>query len=394
MMTFCRAWCGILTGLLIASSAFAAEGKKAPSVTKIKDIIVHRDTRFYSAFPSVVRLKSGELLASFRRAPDRRIWGEKENHHSDPNSQLMLVRSSDNGETWTETPELIHAHPFGGTQEPNLIVLQDDSLVCSSYAFARVRDEVKERFPEGIRWRNFVWMGGYLLRSEDGGHTWSAPIIPPPVPGGVVKNVFGKPCPAFNHGAMCQGGDGRLYWAVATKNPSNPQVAETHLMTSDDGGRTWAYACLIAKDDNFSINETSLHRTPKGDLVAFMRTTGFDDHTLVARSTDGGKSFERWQDAGWQGHPHYALQLPDARIFLVYGYRHKPFGIRARILNAECTDFKTAAESVLRDDGLMEDLGYPWATLTQDGKILVVYYFHDDTGNRHIAGTLLSIGSQ
>ena len=129
-------------------------------------------------------------------------------------------------------------------------------------------------------------------------------------------------------------------------------------------------------------------------LVAFMRTTGFDGHTLVARSTDGGKTFAQWQDAGWQGHPHYALQLPDDRVFLVYGYRHKPFGIRARILNAECTDFKTAEEFVLRADGLMEDLGYPWATLTQDGKILAVYYFHDGTGNRHIAGTLLSIGGE
>ena len=394
MMTGYRTCLCILTWMLLASPAFVEESKAAPSITKIKDLIIYRDARFYSAFPGVVRLASGELVAAFRRAPDRRIWGAEENSHADPNSQLMLVRSRDNGESWTETPELLYAHPFGGMQDANLMVLQDDSILCSSYAFARVNDDVKKRFPEGIRWRNYVWMGGCLLRSEDGGHTWSELIIPPPIPGGVVKNVFGKPCPAFNRGAMCQGKTGRLYWAVATKNPSNPQVAETHLMTSDDGGRTWAYSCLIARDDSISIHETSLYRTPRGDLVAFMRTTGFGDHTLVARSTDEGKSFERWQDAGWQGHPHYALQLPDNRVFLVYGYRHKPFGIRARILNPECTDFKTAEERVLRDDGLMEDLGYPWATLTQDGKILAVYYFHDDTGNRHIAGTLLSIGSE
>jgi hypothetical protein len=32
--------------------------------------------------------------------------------------------------------------------------------------------------------------------------------------------------------------------------------------------------------------------------------------------------------------------------------------------------------------------------MTADGKILVTYYFHDDTENRHIAGTLLSIDSE
>ena len=30
----------------------------------------------------------------------------------------------------------------------------------------------------------------------------------------------------------------------------------------------------------------------------------------------------------------YALRLPDQRVLLVYGYRHKPFGIRARVLDA------------------------------------------------------------
>jgi sialidase-1 len=85
------------------------------------------------------------------------------------------------------------------------------------------------------------------------------------------------------------------------------------------------------------------------------------------------------------------LQLPDQRVLLVYGYRHKPFGIRVKILNAECTDFATTKEIVLRDDGGNSDLGYPWATMTADGKALVVYYFNKKNGTRHIAGTLLDV---
>ena len=155
---------------------------------------------------------------------------------------------------------------------------------------------------------------------------------------------------------------------------------------------SWKYACPVATDAKALFNETSLYETPKGDLVAFIRTENFNDHTVIARSTDHGKSFQPWQDAGWQGHPHYALRLPDKRVLLVYGYRHAPFGIRARVLDAECANFATAEEIVLRDDGGNGDLGYPWATMISKNRALVVYYFNRGDGPRHIAGTTLQVG--
>src|SRR5690606_13162415 len=111
-------------------------------------------------------------------------------------------------------------------------------------------------------------------------------------------------------------------------NSANPGKTSTHLMISDDKGTTWKYSCPIALDEKVTFNETSLYETPKGDLVAFMRTADFGDRTCIARSTDGGKTFQNWEDAGFKGHPHYALRLPDNRVLLVYGYRHAPMGIR------------------------------------------------------------------
>ena len=54
-----------------------------------------------------------------------------------------------------------------------------------------------------------------------------------------------------------------------------------------------------------------------------------------------------------------------------YGYRHKPFGIRARILNAECIDFATAPEIVLREDGSNGDIGYTWLVQLDKNHVLV-----------------------
>ena len=94
---------------------------------------------------------------------------------------------------------------------------------------------------------------------------------------------------------------------------------------------------------------------------------------------------------GFQGHPLNALRLPDKRVLLTYGYRHKPFGIRARILNPECTDYLPSEEIVLRDDGGNSDIGYTWPVMLDKIKILVVYYYNIADGTRHIAGTILEI---
>lgn len=160
------------------------------------------------------------------------------------------------------------------------------------------------------------------------------------------------------------------------------------MLVSEDKGETWQYSGLVATDDSVAFNEASVYETPKGDIVGFLRTTLYD-HACIARSTDGGKTFE-WKSMQFQGHPLAALRLPDNRVLLTYGYRHKPFGIRARILNAECTDYAISEEFILRDDGDGPDLGYPWPIMLEDNRVLVVYYYNKN-GHRNIEGTILDI---
>ncbi|MFN0169452.1 MAG: sialidase family protein [Bryobacteraceae bacterium] len=372
--------------LAAASVTSAQDG----GLKKLKDITIYSNDLFYCAFPSVVRRPSGELLVAFRRAPNRRLLGEKGYSHTDPNSYCVLVRSRDNGDTWTKEPDLIYAHPLGGSQDPCMVQLRDGSIVCTTYLWTWLNRQAGAKTQGTAERAQFVYQGGYLVRSDDGARTWKGPFYPPPVPGRDVKDGFGKPLPAYNRGAMCQGRDGRLYWAVAYAQNHSDRESDIHLMISADRGETWKYSCPIATDSKVTFNETSMYETPKGDLVAFARTANFDDHTVIARSRDGGKSFEKWQDAGWQGHPHHAVRLPDNRVFLVYGYRHKPYGIRARVLDAECTNFATAPEIVLRDDGGSGDLGYPWAVVLPNRRVLATYYINHNDGLRYIAGTLLS----
>lgn len=365
------------------------ESVEQGKIEKVKNVIIYEDSQYYSSFPSVVKSDEGDFIVAFRRAPERKLFGENgSSSHVDPNAYLVSVRSKD-GEIWTKDTDHIYAHPFGGSQDPCLLKLEDGTLLCTSYGWAFIRPDgipnlKKPYFMAG----GAVFLGGYLLRSLDNGKTWEGPIYPPHVEEEVNFSALGEPLPAYNRGALYEGKDGRVFWVVAVNDSVPIRKNSNHLLVSDDKGLTWQYSSLVATDDKISFNETSIYETPKGDLVAFLRTANFGDQACIARSTDGGKTFE-WESMGFQGHPLNALRLPDNRVLVTYGYRHKPYGIRARILNAECTDYESAPEIILRDDGGNADIGYTWPVQLDDKRVLVVYYFNKDNGTRHIAGTIL-----
>jgi len=377
-----------LAGAFLLSSVSAQDQSSIPGVKKIKDVLIYKDTSFYSSFPSVVKKSDGELLVAFRRAPNRMIFGEKGNNHVDHNSYLVMVRSRD-AEHWSKKPELIYAHPFGGSQDPCMLQLKDGTILCTSYGWQAVRPDgvpnLKQPYFEAA---GYIFLGGYLVRSTDGGKTWSEAIYPPSIPPEINYNAYGKKVPAYNRGALYEAKDGRVLWIVAAYDSA--RKTSNYLLTSRNKGLTWEFTGEVAKDPNILFNEASVYETPKGDIIGFLRTAKFDDQAVIARSKDGGKTF-KWESMGFQGHPLNALRLPDNRVLLTYGYRHQPFGIRARILNAECTDFKTAPEIVLREDGGSTDIGYTWPVQLDKSRVLVVYYFNKENGIRHIAGTILEI---
>lgn len=373
--------------ILIAAVTLLASGAtaKKKELSKVRDITIYRDSTFFSSFPSAVRTADGDLLVAFRHAPNQKLAGEPRNRHVDLNAYLVSVRSSDNGNTWTTEPQLMYAHAFGGSQDPCMIALSDGSILCSSYGWSRTTENIPESniHPKGVKAGTWRGLGGYLIKSTDNGRTWQGPMYPPPTKGTTARNIYGKLLPAFNRGAMWQAKDGSLLWIV-NRNSSN------HLLKSPDGGKSWNYMSEVAKCDTIPFNEASVYETPKGDIVGFLRCERKGNPAYIARSKDGGKTF-RYESMGFHGVPLTAMPVPDGRVLLVYGYRQAPYGVRARLLNSECTDWATAPEIVLRDDSLSPDCGYPWPVLLDDHHALVTYYItgDDPIQTRYIAGTIV-----
>jgi hypothetical protein len=87
------------------------------------------------------------------------------------------VRSRNSGKNRTQTPELIYANPFGCSQDPCMVQLRDGTIVCTSYGWALLQAEAAAKLKNAFRHGAFVFLGGYLLRSKDGSHSWQGPII-------------------------------------------------------------------------------------------------------------------------------------------------------------------------------------------------------------------------
>ena len=176
------------------------------------------------------------------------------------------------------------------------------------------------------------------------------------------------------------------------------------LFRSDDQGETFYDYTEMAFDEKCEKNflEPNLYLTEGGRLIGLYRTqtdfykpdVDYDDTYLnlhYSVSEDGGKSFGPVQEAKtlWGSSPFHALRLKSGTVLLSYGYRRKPYGIRARICNAELTNIDEVPEIVLRDDAPNNDLGYPHAIQLDDGSILVSYYISGDDGVRKIDATII-----
>jgi hypothetical protein len=108
------------------------------------------------------------------------------------------------------------------------------------------------------------------------------------------------------------------------------------------------------------------------------------------RSLDLGESWKRDEtpvlDTG-EGNPPSLIRLKDGRLCLTYGYRASPYEMRARLSSDGGHTWDP--EFTIRGHGGGRDIGYPRSVQRPDGKIVTVYYFHDEPkGERYIAATI------
>ncbi|TNJ62669.1 exo-alpha-sialidase [Paenibacillus hemerocallicola] len=353
----------------------------------IDHLILYKDTNYNSFFPSAVKRTDGQFVLGFRQAPDRRRTEEKISH-IDPSSRAMLLASAD-GEVWDAEPAVLYDDYLCGVQDPCLNQLRDGTLFATFFMWKVFEQEDVPEKQSGDKPIFGKWIGrrkdAHSIRSTDGGRTWDTPI-PIPVDGAIRGNSV-------------ELGD----WSILTPLYS-PETTRVNIARTEDRGRTWTEHAVIESCDGYTFEEPNLYRTPSGKLVAFIRTRNVSvqptadkprSPLYTSESTDGGRTWSRPAARPYYSpSPFHALTLDSGHLLLTYGYRSSPFGIRAVVLDAECERWDEAEESVLRNDGLSLDIGYTSAIQLNNGRVLVTYYYYDESDVcRYIAGTMCRLSS-
>ena len=335
-----------------------------------RHFILYSDARYMAAFPSIAKYEKGFLML-FRRAPDHR-WLTGASHvddackaslqsnlyHWDPRSQLIAMEL-DHELNATADPVGLSVDGQAADQDASLLTLPDGRILLSSFswypmppAFADLAKDSDMRVfggPDSTGCMYLPW--GSYTRIRDGSGEFSPRSDLPPLANApdIVPGL------RTSHGGGARGqavvSNSEILLPTYGLSPSTGNKHASHFYRSCDGGTTFSYGGLIASDPSVDLYEPSLTLAKDGTLIAWHRTSDPDDRVASCRSSDGGATWSPLQFHDCQGHPPHGLVLRSGHIFLTYGYRHAPFGVRGRILNPHGSNVDSAEEIIIRDDG-------------------------------------------
>jgi len=392
----------IALALTFSGAAFGA------SPVTMEHVVLHRDDTQYYLGPSLSLLPGGDLLMGLREAHAR----PGAHSHVDVTSRGVLLRSRDGGRTFGEKHVIDdRTHRFSATQDTTVTALADGSLLATFYSWgvAPAPGEVDlVKAPPGdpavrTEVRSLgVFQGLWTVRSTDGGRTWT-PRRP--------VTVAGLP-PLAARAPVVELADGSLLLIVNDYHRPDGKTrvwARVHCLRSTDRGSTWSSQGEVGDGgaDRLHFLEPGWVRLRSGRLVAMLRTRGEGGpesrenppagFLFQSVSDDDGRTWTKPAKTPLWGFPAHLLELRDGRVLCAYGYRQKPYGVRATLSRDGGRTWDVAGEIVVRDDGGSVDLGYPVSVQLPDDTVLMAYYFNQEkpgvpeSTTRYIAGTRLRL---
>lgn len=335
----------------------------------------------YFGWPTVARMDDGTLIVS---ASGLR------NYHVCPFGRTVVCSSRDDGRTWTP-PRVINDTPLDD-RDSGIVYLGGRSLLVTWFSTdnraskpseyeLRLSPQDSERWTQALRGVTDEaverYGGSWVMRSGDGGLTWDVPVSVP------VSSPHGP-----NRLA-----NGDLLYLGKRLSTSRSELAHglaegaVAAVRSGDGGRSWSILGSVPLPDGIDaecFHEPHVVEMLDGRLLGLIRydpnhhdygnrqpgQTDFEMCQTV--STDGGRTWSKAESLGFHGSPPHLLRHSRGFVIASYGYRQRPYGIRAMI-SADGGE-SWMYDYIIRADGPHPDIGYPSSVELSDGSVLTVYY--------------------
>jgi len=331
----------------------------------------------FGGWPTIARSPQDELLVVFS-------GGRK--HHVDPYGKTMLVRSGDQGVSWSEA-EVINNSPLDD-RDAGIVICADGSWLVSLFTsnlFATWKDAASHYGQAEVdSWRPYIeqltpdvlkrYLGNFTILSRDQGKTWSD-LRPVPV--------------TAPHGPVV-GKDGELLF-LGNRYGERVDIV---CYASRDQGETWQERGVLSNAraiEGIYLCEPHLVQLTDGRLLGQLRVNSADvekRQLMQSLSADGGRSWSPVVSSGIWGLPPHLLRHSSGVLLSSYGHRREPFGQRVAISD----DASLSWSQVLllhtirykdrkHADDIGEpcyyqvpDLGYPATVELADGSLYSVWY--------------------
>ncbi|MDE2998757.1 MAG: sialidase family protein [Gemmatimonadota bacterium] len=292
-------------------------------------------------FPVLTDLGGGEVLAVIRAGAG----------HVGITGRLESLRSTDGGRTW-EAPVVI-VDSDADDRNPAVGVAPDGTVVLAYHT--------QGSYGEDGTWApELRRVEMRVTRSRDAGRSWEG-SVPLGFPAMRKHSAYGRI-------VNLPGGTMLLPLYGSDIRTAEKKGDCACILRSDDSGGTWDRPSLIAEGHN----ETALLLTSAGVLLAAMRSADRGGLISVSRSTDGGYTWDAPSEVtAGREHPADLTLLSNDWILMVYGVRHEPFGVQARV--SKDAGRTWSGPLVVCDDLGDSDLGYP-STVRLGDRLVTAYY--------------------
>ena len=268
-----------------------------------------------AAFPGLVRLDNGELLAliSIGQAFDA------------ADMRAHVVRSTDNGRSWSAPTPLHTPDPEAELESESFkpLKLRDGTLIATGYVFVRPDMLTPIVDAETL---SVLPMRNKISVSNDSGQTWSPP-----------RNFSVDGAPLELSGPAIELASGRLLAAAAPFHLAE-NGHEGWIIASDDKGESWTKLSTFFRSPEGAIGAWECRLAeiaPDTVAVLFWAYDNRAQRNLtnhIALSRDGGRSFAPAIDTGIGGQASNLMPLGADRLMSIHCHREPPVGLIVREL--------------------------------------------------------------